>query len=30
MAGSMVWLRRRDDAAFVALAFGGISFALSP
>jgi uncharacterized membrane protein YhfC len=30
IAGSMLWLRRRNDAAFVALAFGGISFALSP
>jgi uncharacterized membrane protein YhfC len=30
MAGSMLWLRRRNDAAFVALAFGGISFTLSP
>jgi hypothetical protein len=30
MAGSMLWLRRRNDAAFVALVFGGISFALSP
>jgi uncharacterized membrane protein YhfC len=29
MAGSMLWLRRRDDAAVVALAFGGIGFALS-
>jgi hypothetical protein len=28
MAGSMLWLRRRDDAAVGALAFGGIGFCL--
>jgi hypothetical protein len=27
MAGSMLWLRRRDGAAVVVLAFEGISFA---
>ena len=29
MAGSILWLRRRNDAAVVVLAFEGISFALS-